>query len=351
MFSTTSTGRDAAFGDPLDAQAYFYGTVERPGVRVREFVAEDYVPNAYWRFGDTYTLQPYMGFLGDLPNDYKFLFAGGVVRSPAEGIFNTGGYGAFWVHLPEGSPQSIVDSPFNPDAPPLIEFDGRKIRAFFEPTGIRPGTLLVEGDPADFGGYVVPLGPHGVDYRITSPSGETHEVSTRANQWGHLHDTRLNFAVEEAGLWHVEVTVEACPLPHDVDQGWPCLTGGLNDGETSFVFYVASKETPPLSLYPPSFLVPHAPLELFTEELGPGGHATAWMPGWTLESRPLEDGDPIIRYHHAEFQGRFPNFEYDGLRDGIPSKQVTFTALVPTTDGKWAGMALDVWGGRVFSMR
>lgn len=349
IFSGTASGIDPTFGHAADLEAYMYATVERPGVRVREVVKEDYVPNSYWRFGESYTLQPGVGPQGDLPNDSKLLFGGAVIRDRASGVVHTGGYAALWIEVPDTDALgSRVDSPFSPDATALFEVGGTPIRAFFEPTGVRPGSLLVEGDPADFGGYVVPLGPHALQVDVTSPGGRVRSVAAQANPWGHVHDTRLNFEVDEAGIWTVDVRLRACPPP--ADAGWPCLEGGLNDGRTSYVFYVASRNADPIPLNAPSFLSGTGDLDLGVRNLGEG-HATVWMPGWTLDARRLSPGGPVVRYRPAEIAARFPNFDREGFVPGLPADQVTFTVLAKDPRGEWRGLAIDAWGARVLARR
>lgn len=315
-------------------EAYAYATVERPGVRVRELVKEDYVPNGYWRFDETYTLQPGVGPAGDLPQDYKLLLGGAVVRDGAAGLLRTGGYASLWIDVAKDDPRgSRTLDPFAPDAGPLLP----GVAAFYEPTGLRAGSLLVVGDVADFGGYVAPLGPHVVRIEVESPSGKTRAFEGRANPWGHLHDPAMNFVVDEPGVWRATVAVEAC-------KAGACLRGGLNDARTSFGFYVASADAPPLPLAPPAWLTPGGALALDVEGVS-DGHATAWMPGWLIEARAVGDEDPLVRYRWRDVS--LPNFDKEGHARGLPAEQVTFTALAKAPDGSWRGAALDVWGPRV----
>lgn len=312
-------------------EAYAYATVERPGVRVREMVREDYLPNPYWRFDETYTLQLGVGPDGDAPNDYKFLFAGALVR--AGGTLRTGGYSSLWVDIGEG--ESRTEDPFAPDAPPTLP----GVRAFYDITGNRAGSTLVVGDVADFGGYVVPLGPHTVFVNVTSPSGRVRALTATANAWGHVHDPALNFEVDEAGVWRASVAVVACKAGR-------CLTGGLNDGSSGLVFYVADRDAAPLPVALPSWM-PASGLRATT--LGAvDGHATAWMPGWALDSRALAPGDPTLTYDVATF-ARLPNFERSGYRPSIPPEQVTLSAIARGPDDLWHAVAVDVWEGRVLA--
>ncbi len=347
LFSATASGADVHVGGTLQRTAYAYATVEKPGVRVRESAREDLVPRAYWRFGeDTYALQPGMGPQGDAPNDYKLLFGGAVVRAPDAGASFTGAYSALWIDVPQGDAKGTrVDSPFDPAATPLFRIGGHDVRAFYDPTGTRPGSLLVAGDTADFGGYLVPLGPQRLYLNVTSPSGKVRAFATQANAWGHVHDPALNFVVDEPGVWRVEARVVACPPARDA--AWPCLEGGLDEGQPDYVFYVADAGASRLSPPAPAFLPQGGDMALGAAPAE--GHATAWMPGWALGSRATTPGGPLVSYHPAQLAQEFPNFEMGGWRDGEPVDQVTFTAVAKGDDGKWHGLAMDAWGARVLA--
>lgn len=348
LFSTTSTGRDASLGDPLTRQAYAYMAVEKPGVRVRETIREDAYKRPYWRFGEPYQMQPGMGPQGDEPNDYKFLFGGAVFRDAASGIALTGGYSSFWIDLPVGG-ASRIDSPFAAGAPPLFTVDGRAVRAFYDPTGTRPGSLLETGDMADFGGYIVPLGPQHVFLNVTSPSGQVRTLAGAADAWGFLHDPAMNFEVDEAGVWSVDVHVVACPPTRDA--GLACREGGLDDGRSSYDFYVGTKGAPSVPMKLPRFAHESRPLVVSVKNVTGAAHQTAWMPGWRIDDREVAPGSPLFAYDLASAARRLPNvdrerFTAQGIGPG-PSDQVTFTAIVPMPDGTWRGAAFDLWGTRV----
>jgi hypothetical protein len=350
LFSSTASGLNPSFGAPLDRFGYFSATVEKPGVRVRETWREDNLHRAYWRFGqDTYTLQPNVGPEGDAPNDYKFLFGGAVVRATDQAVLKTGGYASLWIDIPatDGT-GSRIDSPFNPAASPLLVRNSKSIRAFFDPTGTRAGSLLEVGDMADFGGYVAPLGPNKVRIDVTSPSGKARHLEGIANSWGHLHDPTMNFVVDEPGVWTVKVGLHACPPARDAS--FPCQDGGLNDGSDTYDFYVATPGKTIGGLALPKFLRPEAPLRIAMAQGAAGAHVTTWMPGWLLDDHDVKAGEPLIDYDpHALWQ-KFPNFEQTGFQRGVPARQVTFTAAVPSPDGTWAGFAFDAWAGRVLAI-
>jgi hypothetical protein len=170
-------------------------------------------------------------------------------------------------------------------------------------------------------------------------------LTAQANPWGHVHDPALNFVVNEPGVWTVAPHVVACPPARDA--AWACVEGTLDEGEGTYSFYVASADAPALPLVAPPFLPSGGDMELPPRVPFMTGHATSWMPGWTLESRALAASDAAVRYHPGTLAAAFPNFERTGWREGIPADQVTFTVLVRAQDGSWRGGALDAWGGRV----
>ena len=208
MLWSSTTGAGEHFGGSPGVEAYGYTAVERPGERVREMVHDGEIANNYWRFDDQYGMQVGMGPAGDLPNDYKFLFGGAVVRDIVGDRAWYGGYSSLWVEVPDGYPTgSEVNSPFDPAAPPIFDHDfidqardlfepggqdllapapgpGNQVRAFYEPRGTRAGSLLHVGDRASFGGYIAPLGPQTLDLTITKPSGAKILLSSTANAWG-----------------------------------------------------------------------------------------------------------------------------------------------------------------------
>ena len=155
-----------------------------------------------------------------------------------------------------------------------------------------------------------------------------------------MYDDTLHIAVDEPGIWTVDVSVTACPPPMDT---FPCTSGGLNDGTTRYVFYVASAGTVPLALVGPSVLPSDQDFETAETDVEGGGHYTAWMPGWTLESDDLTPGHPILEYEWSEYT--LPNFELHDAH-GRPVDQVALTGVIEIGD-IWHGAALDVWGPHI----
>ena len=83
LFSSRPDGVDL-FLDPtkVDLWAYSYRSVQRPLVRVREELGEEFIPSAYWRFNDRYANQIGVGAHGDLPGEFKFQYGAPCCTAP-----------------------------------------------------------------------------------------------------------------------------------------------------------------------------------------------------------------------------------------------------------------------------
>ena len=73
LFITTHSGNHPeARPEEIDFWGYWYGSSQRPDVRVRELISEDNMGTAYWRFSDTYGYQIGEPADGDQPGDLKW---------------------------------------------------------------------------------------------------------------------------------------------------------------------------------------------------------------------------------------------------------------------------------------
>ena len=85
LFISTKSGVEPAVTpEDIDMWGYWYGSSERPDVRVREILSEDGMGTAYWRFSDTYAYQIGEPADGDKPGDIKWEFGGAVLRTVSE---------------------------------------------------------------------------------------------------------------------------------------------------------------------------------------------------------------------------------------------------------------------------
>ena len=169
--------------DDIFVHGYWYGSVQRPGERVREILSEDMLDqhgSTYWRFQEVYALQPGIGVEGDLPNDFKFLFGGTVFRDPSRGLNRYAIYGGLWVALPTDGPGTRVFPPFQganggPSGGPIMTIAAEEIDAFVVPLAVRPGTILETGDTFSFSAHLAPTLPAKLDVIVTGPAVSPRE--------------------------------------------------------------------------------------------------------------------------------------------------------------------------------
>jgi hypothetical protein len=225
LFISTRSGQPPQFvlrqiGDTIptdvDQIAYSYRFSQRPGVRVREVIAEEGQSGGYWRLDTLYDDQLGVGVLGDQPNDFKFQYVGAVYRDLDTGQNEYVGQGSGWIFIPEEDQLgSRVMPPFSgpgnggwtTEGGPLLTLKGQEIHMFILPTGVRPGAVLEEGDQFHFAGHIMPTLDSQVQVTVTAPSGTQHLVAGQANDIGYFYDPTDDFAVDEAGLWTVDVQV------------------------------------------------------------------------------------------------------------------------------------------------
>ncbi len=216
LFITTDSGIDPAV-DPedIDLWGYWYGSSERPDVRVREIISEDGMGTAYWRFNDTYGYQIGEPADGDQPGDLKWEFGGVVFRTITETnpLSEYAIYSSLWVLLPHNDQVGArVTPPFRGagalDGGPIMTLLGQEIDMLFLPKGVRPGNVLEVGDVVAFSGHVGPPLDSQVSVTITSPiQHDVHTRNLRANKIGWVYDPSFDFVADEPGRWTVDVHV------------------------------------------------------------------------------------------------------------------------------------------------
>ncbi|HVT44325.1 MAG TPA: hypothetical protein VMT00_08035, partial [Thermoanaerobaculia bacterium] len=229
--------------EPPSQWGYAYLYAERPSVRVREIITEDFAHASYWRFRDNYHFQLGNGINGDLPNDFKFQFAGAVWREP--GFQYYGAYASLFVLVPELDPAGgRIMPPFQgngggPDGGPLFRLKGRDIDLFFHPTAVRPGTILHRGAIASFAGYSAPTLPSKIEIVVTSPSGRVRTIAGQANRIGWFYDPSQDFTAGESGVWkaRVRIVFDGRTSAGQVTEPFPA-GDALGSREGEFYFYV-----------------------------------------------------------------------------------------------------------------
>ncbi|MFQ5420166.1 MAG: hypothetical protein ACE5EY_07370, partial [Anaerolineae bacterium] len=261
LFITTGSGRDAGVvPQEIDLWGYWYGSSERPDVRVREILSEDGMGTAYWRFNDTYGYQIGEPADGDQPGDMKWEFGGVVLRAPGQSIHEYAIYSSLWALLPHFDPVGARVTPPFQDATgaginggPIMQLLGQDIDMLFLPKGVRPGDVLEVGDTVAFSGHVGPPLDSRVTVTITAPSGAQHVGIWHANKIGWLYDPSFDFIANEPGRWTVDVAVlhdrpyvgnGVTPTSHNA--GTVLGTSG------QYAFYVVDPGAPRLSVYAPN---------------------------------------------------------------------------------------------------
>jgi len=261
LFITTENGINAELRpEEIDLWSYWYGSSERPDVRVRELITVDSMGTAYWRFNDTYNYQIGEPADGDQPGDIKWEFGGVVLRTTGVSpVKQYAIYSSLWVLLPIDCDDfgcARVTPPFRGagalNGGPILTLQGRDVDMLFLPKGVRPGDVLEVGDTVSFSGHVGPPLDSRVDVTITSPSGVVHASSRHANKIGWIYDPTFDFTADEPGKWTVDVWVEhdrpyrpTGIIPQNHNTGTVLGTTGR------YEFYVVTPDSPRLTLTSP----------------------------------------------------------------------------------------------------
>jgi hypothetical protein len=358
LFITTKSGTNAAV-DPesIDMWGYWYGSSERPDVRVREIVSEDGMGTAYWRFDDTYAYQIGEPADGDQPGDLKWEFGGAVLRTisetnPTSEIQEYAIYSSLWVMLPHGDVQGPrVTSPFRGagglDGGPIltmtVEGEIQDIDMLFLPKCVRPGDVLEIDDTIAFCGHVGPPLNSSVTVTITSPSNVPLTATLRASSIGWLYDPGFDVPAWETGRWTVDVRVV-----HDMtyeptgadctDPEHPCYgynTGTVMGTTGRYEFYVVDPDVPRLFITAPESGVIVWP---------PGGihpiHIRGVSPAGTTEVRyTIHDKGVVMGQGGVtpDASGAF-TVTYDALALHNSFSMLSLTAH----EGQWEGLADEV---------
>ena len=326
MFNTTPTGLDPAlFPEAVDQWGYFYMSAQRPGISVRGYIGQAWFYRTYWSTDYKYDRQFGHGPQGDLENDVKLQFGGGVVRLLGDARNEYLGYASTEILIPPGTEEgNRCFPPFQgcsggPSGGPLFTLKGQEIDLFITPTGVQPGAVLEVGDTFSFSGVMWPNLDSKVWITVTAPGGAPHLIQGQANKYGYFYAPEGDFVVDEPGRWTVDVH-----LIHDTvvpSTGLPptCYNTGdlLGSRDGQFYVYVVEKDMPPLSLDLPhdQFLSGPAPV-VFTGTIPSGwqsvtGAFTAIMSGYILEEGELTiEGDAFsYTFDPLRLHQDFPNLD------------------------------------------
>jgi hypothetical protein len=336
--------------DDVDQIAYSYRSSQRPGVRVREVVAEDGQDGGYWRLDTLYDDQLGVGVLGDQPNDFKFQYVGAVYRDLESGHSEYLGQGTGWIFIPDDDPTgSRVMPPFagpgnggwTTEGGPILRLKGEDVHIFILPTGVRPGAVLEVGDTFHFAGHLMPTLDSQVAVTVTAPGGSLHFVDGRANSVGYFYDPDDNFVVDEPGLWAVDVRVwhdgqcsgGATIPPYPSGDVLGSEHGPWSGGR--YWFYVVPADALRLGVSSPtpgflSFDGEVTPIEITGTV--PGGLSgvtvdyTISMPGYILEHGQVTPthGVYTVVFDPVSLHDNFPNLDLVGRDEHSPGLADTF---------------------------
>ncbi|MCP4692293.1 MAG: hypothetical protein GY859_29885, partial [Desulfobacterales bacterium] len=374
--STTSGGSVQMHPDQVDQIAYSYRYSQRPGVRVREMVAEDGQTGGYWRLDTLYDDQLGVGVLGDQPNDFKFQYVGVVYRDLLTGVNEYLGQGAGWIFIPgDDAVGTRVMPPFagagnggwTTEGGPILTLRGEEIQLFILPTGTPPGAVLEVGEVFRFAGHIMPTLNSRVEVVVTSPSGVERTGQGQANAIGYYYNEGDDFTVSEPGLWRVDARVWHDGLCSGGATVSPYPEGDvLGSDNGAYWFYVTPADEPRLAVTSPSpgfltFSEPISPI-VISGPL-PAGVSdavvdyTITMPGFILEhgQATLANGAYQITFDPVLLNQTFPNLDLIG-RDGSyePGLADTFSIGVPLTGSSDQGAVaraavVNIQDARVFT--
>jgi hypothetical protein len=345
LFISTRSGRVPRLvlgnvGGPVpnevDQIAYSYRSSQRPGVRVREVVAEDAQTGGYWRLDTLYDDQLGVGVQGDQPNDFKFQYVGAVYRDLDTGHNEYLGQGTGWIFIPDDDPVgSRVMPPFagpgnggwTTEGGPILTLKGEDVHIFILPTGVRPGAVLEVGDTFRFAGHIMPTLDSQVAVTVTAPGGGQHVVGGQANSVGYFYDPDDDFVVDEPGPWAVDVRVWHDGLCSGGQTIPPYPSGDvLGSDEGRYWFYVVPQDSPRLDVSAPapgflSFDLAVTPVPITGTV--PGGLTgvmvdyTISMPGFILEHGQVapSGGAYHITFDPVALHEDFPNLDLVGRDD------------------------------------
>jgi uncharacterized protein (TIGR03437 family) len=344
--SSYSRNRDNPLDDPAKAELWGYGykSVQRPLVRVREVISEG-VPIEYWRFSEHYAGQIGSARTGDLPNDVKFQYGGAALRGSALPASVYAIYGSLFVLVPDNDPGggTRVFPPFQgngggPSGGPIMKLKGKEIDLFIHLTGVRPGTVLEPGDNFSIAGAIGPPLPALVATTVTAPSGSARQFSGRANRVGYYYRPEHDFAVQEPGIYTVDVrvTFDGQTSAGRVSAPFP---GGdvLGSANGRFFVYVVPRASAPLAVNLPETAIIAPPGQLDITASAPAGlsltsgHVTTMMPGFLLQTNNLAGsaGSISYRYDPATLARDFPNLDLSP-----PADVITISLFGQTTDAE-----------------
>jgi uncharacterized protein (TIGR03437 family) len=219
-----------------------------------------------------------------------------------------------------------------------MKLKGKEIDLFIHLTGVRPGTVLEPGDNFSIAGAIGPPLPALVATTVTAPSGSARQFSGRANRVGYYYRPEHDFAVQEPGIYTVDVrvTFDGQTSAGRVSAPFP---GGdvLGSANGRFFVYVVPRASAPLAVNLPETAIIAPPGQLDITASAPAGlsltsgHVTTMMPGFLLQTNNLAGsaGSISYRYDPATLARDFPNLDLSP-----PADVITISLFGQTTDAE-----------------
>lgn len=353
LFGSGAQDYNPAATEPPVNIGYTYVSVVTPGVTLRQFVSAAVTPTltSWVDMDDPLNGQIGAGFQGLLPGDFMFIFGGALLRNSEIDTRAAVIYGSYASVIEPDDVRGVRVSPpargadGGVDGGPLLTIDEVSYDAFVLPTGVLPGDVLTLGDTFVFSGQVAPALPALVQVRVIAPSGALREYSVRASAIGHVYDPTQDFAVDESGVWQVEVRVTHDSMTSTGQIQPPFPTGGLlgaPDGR--YAFYVTSDAGARLAQDTrtdqiiPSALPYNFNFALPNTWTDATVYYTLTVPGYVVEQGTLRLSGRSFSYqlNPSAINRRFPNVEVEGRIDGAAAsdaRRITFFVVAQDDTG------------------
>jgi hypothetical protein len=343
-----SSLRPVLLPDLIVNQAYSYVSAVRPGVTVRQFVQgddSDTLP-LHWDANDPLNGQIGAGIEGDRPGDYVFLFGGAVIHNAEAETEETAIYAGLGItgFIPGDGLGIRVYPPFRGfNGGTLLRLRGQDYAAFFHPTSVQPGQVMLQGETLAVAGQGAPTLTTQVRVTVTSPSGQVRQFNGLSNRIGYFYQPENNFTVDEVGVWTVEIQTTSAVPTSSGEQ--PNVTGSVPGAENNrFNVYVTRLDTDPLTWNRGGDIeadVPAGAFFNFTINIPPGlsevqTFQTTTMPGYVLNSTQLQALPNTTGYQYSprELTLQFPMLEAEGRGDNAAASDVVnvIFAVIGTDD-------------------
>ena len=183
--------------------------------------------------------------------------------------------------------------------------------------------------------------PAVVSYTVTKPSGATLTFSGRANSVGYYFRARDDFAVDQPGIYQVDLRVDYDGVTAAGQVTAPFPTGDvLGSASGRFHVYVVRRGSAPLDVPLASNAFLPAPATLTVPANVPAGmtatrvHRTTTMPGFVLEAGDLPTSSSVTyRYDPVALARDFPNLDVTRFGRPVAADAITISLAAVGTSG------------------